>query len=125
MKVFISQPMKGLTDDEIKANRKKAIDLITLKYDGDVEFIDSFIEEDAPKINNIATYYLGKSIEMMADAEVVAFLPGYEKARGCMIEYNVARSYGYTIIMISEDYKSTSGIRHSDATDNTINRIVL
>lgn len=106
MKVFISQPMKGLTDDEIKANRKKAIDLITLKYNGDVEFIDSFIEEDAPKINNIATYYLGKSIETMADAEAVAFLPGYEKARGCMIEYNVARSYDYTIIMVDDNYEN-------------------
>ncbi len=106
MKVFISQPMKGLSDDEIKANRKKAIDLITLKYDGDVEFIDSFIEEDVPKINNIATYYLGRSIEMMADAEAVAFLPGYEKARGCMIEYNVARSYDYTIIMIDDNYEN-------------------
>lgn len=50
MKVFISQPMKGLTDDEIKANRKKAIDLITLKYNGDVEFIDSFIEGNVPKL---------------------------------------------------------------------------
>ena len=38
MKVFISQPMNGLTDDEIKANRKKAIDLITLKYNGDCDF---------------------------------------------------------------------------------------
>ena len=37
-KVFISQPMKGLTANEIKANRKKAIDLITLKYNGDCDF---------------------------------------------------------------------------------------
>lgn len=43
---------------------------------------------------------------MMADAEAVAFLPGYEKARGCMIEYNVARSYGYTIIMIDDNYEN-------------------
>ena len=94
--VFISQPMKGLTANDIKANRKKAIDLITLKYNGDVEFIDSFNEGDV-------VYYLGKSIQTMADADIVVFLPGYEKERSCMIEYNVARSYGYTIIMISED----------------------
>ena len=105
-KIFISQPMEELTDDEIKANRKKAIDLITVKYNSDVEFIDSFIEGNVPKTNNIAAYYLGKSIEMMADAEAVAFLPGYEKARGCMIEYNVARSYGYTIIMIDDNYEN-------------------
>ena len=112
MKVFISQPMKGLTEDEIKANRKKAIDLIALKYNGDVEFIDSFIEGNVPKTNNIAAYYLGKSIEMMADAEAVAFLPGYEKARGCMIEYNVARSYGYTIIMIDDNYENITECRY-------------
>ena len=111
-KIFISQPMRGLTDEQIKENRQKAIDLITLKYDGDVEFIDSFIEEDAPKINNIGTYYLGKSIEMMADAEAVAFLPGYEKARGCRIEYNVACSYDYTIIMIDDDYENITECRY-------------
>ena len=105
-KIFISQPMRGLTDDEIKANRKKAIDLITVKYNGDVEFIDSFIEGNVPKTNNIAAYYLGKSIEMMADAEAVAFLPGFEKARVCMIEYTVARSYVYTIIMIDDNYEN-------------------
>lgn len=112
MKVFISQPMRGLSDDEIKANREKAMDLLTLKYNGDVEFVDSYVEEDAPKDSNQGAYYLRRSIEIMSSADAVAFLPGYDKARGCMIEYTVARQYEFNVIVIDDNYKGVTECRY-------------
>lgn len=44
--VFISQPMRGLTSDEIKANRFAAIKdikkFVLNKYDEEVNIIDSY-----------------------------------------------------------------------------------
>jgi len=105
MKVFISQPMRGLTDEEIKVNREKAENLIRLKYNDDVEFIDSLIKEDAPKDSNPGAYFLGRSIQLMSLADVVVFLPGYDKARGCIAEYNIAMDYEFDIVKIVGDYE--------------------
>lgn len=108
MKVFISQPMRGLSDEEIKSNRQKAIDLIMLKYNNDAEIIDSFIEDDAPKDVNPGAWYLGKSIEAMSMADVVVFLPGWEHARGCKNEHCIAVEYGFDVGEINSDYNKIS-----------------
>lgn len=51
MKVFISQPMKGLSEKEIKSNREKAIKNIKNLYGDDAEIIDSYIDSDGtPKM---------------------------------------------------------------------------
>lgn len=39
-------------------------------------------------------HYLAKSIEVMSDADIVLFMPGWEKAKGCIIEHEVALKYG-------------------------------
>jgi len=58
MKVFISQPMKDKTDEQIKEERAKAIKLIKEKYNEDVEIIDSFFE-NAPH-DAKPLWFLGK-----------------------------------------------------------------
>ncbi|MDR3348822.1 MAG: hypothetical protein LBO03_04345 [Acidaminococcales bacterium] len=40
---------------------------------------------------------LAKSIELLAQAEVAIFMPGWEGARGCRIERAVCRDYGIAI----------------------------
>ena len=42
-KLFISQPMKDKTDEEIKAERAKIVEAVTERF-GEVEVIDSFFE---------------------------------------------------------------------------------
>lgn len=49
-----------------------------------------------------AVYYLGKSIELMEKCERVVFMPGWEKARGCRIEYDIAKNYGKEILLLKE-----------------------
>lgn len=89
MKVFISQPMKGLSEKEIKSNREKAIRKIKSLYGNDAEIIDSFIEGEGNSL-----WFLGKSIELLSTADVAYFLKEWNKARGCRIEYMCASNYG-------------------------------
>lgn len=44
-KLFISQPMRGKTDEEIKAERAKAIEVASELMGELVEVIDSFFEK--------------------------------------------------------------------------------
>lgn len=89
MKIFISQPMKSLSEKEIKSNREKAIENIKSLYGDDVEVIDSYIDGEGTPL-----WYLGKSIELLSTADVAYFLKGWNKARGCRIEYMCASDYG-------------------------------
>ena len=97
-KVFISMPMSGKTDEEIvkefKSTKKRVLEL----FDG-CQVIDSiFSNFDLDNNANTPIHYLGRSIELLADADVVYFAKGWEKARGCLIEYQVAKTYGKTYV---------------------------
>ena len=99
--LFISQPMKGLSEEEIKNARAEAINDAYAKY-GKVHVIDSyyFSDEDFKnvKTNTLPLYYLGKSIELLSSADLVYFIDGWKNARGCKIEHECAKEYGLQII---------------------------
>lgn len=99
-KLFISQPMKDKTDAEILAVREQAIQSAKNLLDEDVEVIDSFFQ-DAPH-DAKPLWFLAKSLELLATADVVYFAKDWEKCRGCRIENTCAVEYGITVI---EDYK--------------------
>lgn len=90
-KLFISQPMRGKTDEEIKAERAKAIQSAEEIAGEPVEVIDSFFE-NAP-VNAKPLWFLGKALELLADADVAYFAPGWKEARGCRIEHTCANEY--------------------------------
>ena len=90
-KLFISQPMRDKSDEEILAERKKAIEIAEKVIGEPVEVIDSFFEK-AP-VNAKPLWFLGKSLELLADADVAYFVPGWEDARGCKIEHTCAVEY--------------------------------
>lgn len=95
-KLFISQPMRGKTDDEIKAERAKAIQKAEEIVGGPIELIDSFFEK-AP-VNAKPLWFLGKSLELLSDADIAYFASGWEEARGCRIEHTSAIQYGIIVI---------------------------
>lgn len=64
-----------------------------------VEVIDSFFQS-AP-VGAKPLWFLGKSLELLADADVVYFAKDWEKYRGCKIENVCAVEYGIPVI---EDY---------------------
>lgn len=99
-KLFISQPMKDKTDAEILAVREQAIQSAKNLLGEDVEVIDSFFQ-NAPH-DAKPLWFLAKSLELLATADVVYFAKNWEKYRGCRIENTCAIEYGITVI---EDYK--------------------
>ena len=96
-KLFISQPMRGKTDEEILATREKAIQSAKLQLETEeVEVIDSFFQNAPTDAKPL--WFLGKSIELLAGADVVFFAKGWEDARGCRIEKMCALEYGVAVI---------------------------
>ena len=85
-KIFISQPMKGRTDEEIVQERYEIMAKWTNKS---AEFVDFFFREPGKNF----TDSLIKSISLMSEADLVVFAPGWEDARGCRIEHAVAKEY--------------------------------
>lgn len=95
-KLFISQPMKDKTDAEILAVREQAIQSAKNLLGEDVEVIDSFFQ-NVPH-DTTPLWFLAKSLELLATADVVYFAKDWEKYRGCRIENTCAIEYGITVI---------------------------
>lgn len=91
-RVFISQPMRNKTDEEIKLERVYLMQYAREKYGNDIQFIDSYFE-DFPK-DAKPLYFLGRSLELLSAADIAIFAKGYEEARGCKIEFICAKEYG-------------------------------
>lgn len=96
-KLFISCPMKGLSDGAIEKIRAQMHKIAELMFDQELEVIDSFFKEDINNDNNVIknypVYYLGESLKMLSKADYfigIDYLAGH---KGCEIENMVARSY--------------------------------
>lgn len=102
-RLFISQPMKGKTDNEILAEREKAVNIAKELYDTDeeIQVIESFFQGAPADAKPL--WFLGKSLELMSTADIVFFAEGWEEARGCKIEYNCALDYNIDFIAMKED----------------------
>lgn len=93
-KIMISQPMRGKTNEEIKKEREHLVE--NIESNGDI-VLDTIFDE-APKNIDEAIWFLSKSIEYLAQADAIFFMKGWEKARGCKIEHEVAVEYGKEVI---------------------------
>lgn len=94
-KIFISQPMNGKTTEEIENERNYTISILTSRFAKEnerIEIIDSFFK-DAPH-DSKPLWYLGESVKLMSEADVVFFCNGWQTARGCQIEHDCALEYG-------------------------------
>ena len=97
MKVFISQPMRDKTDEQIEAERARAVESIKSKYpDKDIEILDTFFK-DAP-YEAAPLWYLGKSILLLRQADLAYFIGEWKNYRGCRTEKTVCDEYGIETI---------------------------
>ena len=92
MRLFISQPMRGKTDEQILDERNYAINRAKKILGDDIEVIDSFFK--GVPTDTSPLWYLGESIKLLATADVVYFCDGWDTARGCRIEQTCAVEYG-------------------------------
>ncbi|MBO6229742.1 MAG: DUF4406 domain-containing protein [Ruminiclostridium sp.] len=103
MKVMLSQPMAGKTDEEIIATRDKAVKTLTEKGYEVVNtlFTDEwYSKENMEKrgVVQIPLCFLAKSLENMSLCHAAYFCKGWEQARGCRIEHDAAIAYGLQIL---------------------------
>ena len=96
-KIFISQPMKDKTNQEIEQERKEIIEKAE-KHFGEIEVIDSFFKDASHDAKPL--WFLGKSLELLSNADVIVLGKGWEQARGCRIEHECAIQYGIKIAYI-------------------------
>lgn len=90
-KVLISQPMRGLSTEQIKANREQAVETVIVNG---CEVLDSIFDfDDIENIKNKPLHYLTKSIKLIA----AYFMKRWEQARGCIIEHATCFAYGIPI----------------------------
>lgn len=96
MKIMISQPMKGKTNEQIRTERAELVKELTEQGH---EVIDT-VFDDFPNGQETPLHYLAKSIEFLANVDGVVFMKGWQNARGCRIEEICAREYGKFIMYL-------------------------
>jgi hypothetical protein len=110
-KLFVSVPMKGRTEEEIKASIQKMKKIAEIYEGEELELIESYIEDNPPKDSKEAVWYLGESIKKLAQADVFMGICEIYDWNGCCIEMETANKYGikaYTIPVryVIDDYNA-------------------
>ena len=103
MKVMISQPMAGKTDEEIVVTREKAkAELEEIGYEViNTLFTDEWYSKEAMTergVVQVPLCYLAKSLENMSKCHAAYFCKGWKNARGCRIEHDAAVAYGLAVL---------------------------
>lgn len=93
-KLFVSVPMKGRTEEEIKASIQKMKKIAEVYEGEELELIDSYVEDNAPWKANPPVWYLGKSLEKLSEADIFIGIDDYYNWSGCYIERITAHRYG-------------------------------
>ena len=96
MRVMISQPMRGKTEQQVRDERALLVERLTAAGH---EVVDT-VFPDFTNQGNVPLRYLAKSLEAIADVDAVVFMDGWEDARGCRIEHQVCEDYGVQIFSV-------------------------
>jgi hypothetical protein len=100
-KIFISQPMRGKTSDQILAERVTAIEKAKAYLNGEgVEIIDTFFKEfDGNRLE-----FLGRSVmEGLAKADAAVFVGDWQNYDGCRCEHFIAAQYKVPCYYVSQE----------------------
>lgn len=118
-KLFISCPMKGRTDENIKESMEVLHKAAEIMFNEEFDVIDSFIENNPPKTKNERIWYLGESLKKLADADAFIGIGGYyaERYPGCEIERRITQLYDIDARFIyMDDYSCFDDITKAPCT---------
>lgn len=88
-KLFISQPMRGKTLEEITAERERMISHAGKVVNDEIEVLDTYYKDfDGNRVQ-----FLGRSIGDLGKADIAIFAPGWEDFAGCRCEHTVCVEY--------------------------------
>ena len=99
IKIMLSSPMKDKTDKEISDERNEMANLLFDYYDDNCEIMSTVIENHNEKS---ALECFSESILFMSMCDVLAMGFGWANARGCMLEYEIAKAYKVPVIHLDE-----------------------
>lgn len=103
-KLFVSVPMKGRTEGEIKASIQKMKKIAEIYEGEELELIDSYIEDNPPKDSKEAVWYLGESLKKLAQADVFVGIAEDYDWNGCWVERMTAEKYGIKMYIVPARY---------------------
>lgn len=96
MKLFVSQPMNGLSNEDILKAREAAVIAAEEKCSHVFDVIDSFFQEAPHDAKPL--WYLGESLKKLSEADVAIFAKGWWRSRGCKVEHESAVAYGIEVL---------------------------
>ena len=107
-KLFISCPMKGRTEENIRKSMEKMHKIAEEIFEQELEVIPSYIEDYPPKDSREAIWYLGESIKLMSQADYfIGPTLINDKYPGCLVEQEIAVRYAIPSYMIRIDFVLT------------------
>ena len=104
-KLFVSCPMRGRTEEQIRNSMDQMHKIAEAIFNEKFEVIDTWIADNAPACNREQLWYLGKSIEMLSQAD--AFIGVYDDKKefdGCIVENYTAKLYGIPQYLVNLSY---------------------
>lgn len=99
-KLFISVPMKGRTEENIRKSMAKMHKIAEIVFDQELEVIESYIEDNPPENAKQAVWFLGESIKKLSEADYFIGIEWSPCWKGCDIETDVARAYGIPVTCV-------------------------
>ena len=125
MNVFISQPMVGLTNDELKKYRSKVLDMIQRRYPTEkIRFITNPLIANLPHDDNSIVWYLGESLKCIASANLVFFSKDWESDYICSLQHAICRYYRIPIASEDGYFTHESAYYHYDANNSSLSSCV-
>jgi hypothetical protein len=112
-KLFVSCPMAGREDEDIKNSINKMHQIAEIMLGEKLELINTYINEVAPAdINNHGLWFLGRSLEMMAEADCFIGFDWncriLDKHKGCELETDAAVAYDIPTYLIKDNYMAAT-----------------
>ena len=103
-KLFVSVPMKGRTEEEIKASIQKMKKIAEIYEGEELKLIDSYTKSTPPKDSKEDVWYLGENLKKLARADVFIGTDEAYNWNGCCIERDTAQRYGIKTYIVSANY---------------------
>lgn len=114
-KLFISLPMHGIDEVDVMLTREHIYQ--AMKKVGNYELIENYTHEDAPNDAN-RLWHLGRSIQDLGTADLVIFAPGWNLAKGCVVEHMACEVYKIPYINWAETTEGVIQLMHDRYEDD-------
>ena len=104
-KLFISCPMRGRTEEAIRATMEQMQNIAEAIFEQHLEVVLTYFEGNPPKGTNERLWYLGESIKKMSEADY--YIGVYDEQNGydgCVIENKTALLYGLPRFLVNIAY---------------------